>query len=327
MFHLCTEIAVVHKDSEAFFQWCTYWFILHLYSTVLSPIFHFTLHPIFQLIAILWLSLPRFQGASFVYERVVVPWVKKYENQVDEVIDDAHRGIQRWIWSKMGYTMALVVGESGNLIENVFELIFGKPLVRKDSDESKPSEQQQTAAMDIDHLQSFSTSKHCQQPRHSVRDALRHSSTLEEFVAVDGEGNVEHSIEFMTEYVSDFKAMLQHGLYVFANIEMSNTTTNVSVGQNSEFRLGVLSYHVDKTGDAFLISPVGTEANSSIVRFPLYGLSGPICTGSQGIILEWTGRVSMKDKNRVKAEVVLSNQEDRDILFKCLTNCLPWMRA
>ena len=61
---LSSQSAVVRKDAEAYHQWTTYWLILHLYLTILSPILHFTLHPIFQILAILWLSLPQYQGAG-----------------------------------------------------------------------------------------------------------------------------------------------------------------------------------------------------------------------------------------------------------------------
>ncbi|KAL3798867.1 hypothetical protein ACHAWO_003024 [Cyclotella atomus] len=320
--------AVVHKDSEAFFQWTTYWLILHLYSTVLSPILHFTLHPIFQLVAILWLSLPRFQGASYAYERVVVHWVKKYEVRVDDAIDEAHRSVQKWIWSKVGVAMALIVGESGNLLEVLLELIFGKPSVEKESFASKPSEeqQQQPSAMNIQQSQSSittsSTPANIQQPRHSVRDAVRQSSTLDDFVVVDADGNTEHSIEFMAEYVNDFKTMMQQGLYVFANIETNGAINDLR--ERGEFRLGIFSYNMNNNCGAFLISPVRADEKTDVVVLPLYGLSSPVCTGPQGILLEWT---SGKDDERIKADVVLSNEEDRDILFSCLAKCLPWMRA
>ena len=29
----------------------------------------------------------------------------------------------------------------------------------------------------------------------------------------------------------------------------------------------------------------------------------------------------------IKLDIVLSNKDDRDILFHCLIDCLPWMRA
>jgi len=374
--------AVVHKDPESFFQWSTYWLILHLYSTILSPILHITLHPIFQLLAILWLSLPRFQGASAVYDRVVVPWVTKYENRVDDAIDEAHRGVQRWVWSRLGYVMATLIGESGNMLEVMLELIFGKPFKKKENNDDggggvdeTESNTNDNATLDIkkqsletkddttshssissnttEKKQQLQQQQQQQQPRHSVRDALRQSSTLEDFVVIDDNGNVEHSMEFMAEYVQDFKTMLEQGLYVFFSVKERHTKSK-SVTESSfdddgncnsnnngnNFRLGVFSYDTHNHGGVFLITPVGAqETNSNVATLPIYGLTAPLCSGSQSIILEWRGETmaSVVTDNaednadsvaiNVKAEIVLSNEDDRDILYNCLTKCLPWMRA
>lgn len=261
------------------------------------------------------------------YERVIVPWVQKYESRVDDAIDGAHRDVQRWIWSKMGHAMALVVGESGNLLEILLELIFGKPSVTNNDNIASKQSQQQSAAISFDQSQSSATSSvsstERQQPKHSVRDALRQTSTLEDFVVVDGNSDTKHSIEFMAEYVNDFKSMMQQGLYVFANVG-----TDDSINNTGKFRLGVFSYDVNN----FLISPVGTEEKSAAITLPLCGLSAPICTGSQGIILEWIGErlidgATTTDETKIRAEIVLTTEDDRDILFNCLTKCLPWMRA
>ncbi|KAL3786543.1 hypothetical protein HJC23_006793 [Cyclotella cryptica] len=317
--------AVVHKDSEAFFQWSTYWLILHLYSTVLSPILHFTLHPIFQLIVILWLSLPRFQGASVLYERIVVPLVKKYENQVDDAINGAHRGIRLWILSNLGNVMNLAIGEGGNLIETLIALLFGNGS-SNEKDVPITQTQKQPVSDENKHGKSPDDSTNLTQPRHSVREALSQSSSLEDFVVVDGDGNVEHSMELMSEYLSDFKSMMRQGLFVFASVETIYTTTDDHSPESNppNFRLGVFSYSLKNNAGAFLISPVGGDMNlSAVVCLPLHGLIGPICSGSQGIILEHNSNEGVS----TKAEIVLSNQDDRDILYACLTKCLPWMRA
>lgn len=309
---------------------------MHLYSTVLSPILHFTLHPIFQLIAILWLSLPRFQGATFVYERLVVPWVKKYEVQVDDAIDEAHRGFKRWLWSKIGCTVALVVGEGSNLLESLLELIFGKPSAEKSTLETIKTTSKKPAVAGTQQFKSSASltieqKERPQQPRHSVKDALRQSSTLEEFVVAGGDDNVERT-EFMDVYVNDFKVLLQHGLYVFASMgAIKDVTNDASYENDGKFRLVVFSYTEYNNGGAFLISPVG-EDNLAVVSLPIDGLSVPVCTGSQGIILEWEEFRHDLDTMRgqsietITAEIVLSNEDDRDILFNCLVKCLPWMK-
>ena len=321
------------------------------------------------------------------YDRVVVPWVAKYENRVDDAIDEAHRGVQRWLWSRLGYVMATLIGESGNMLEVMLELIFGKPFKKKEHDDDddgddvidetesntndnetldiqkQPLETKGDMTFQQSSISSNTTEKkqqqqvqqqQQQQPRHSVRDALRQSSTLEDFVVIDDNGNVEHSMEFMAEYVQDFKTMLEQGLYVFFSVKERHTTSK-SVTESSfdddgnynsnnngnNFRLGVFSYDTHNNGGVFLITPVGAqETNSNVATLPIYGLMAPLCSGSQSIILEWRGETtaSVATDNaednaddataiNMKAEIVLSNEDDRDILYNCLTKCLPWMRA
>lgn len=259
-----------------------------------------------------------------------MPWVKKYEGQVDDAIDEAHRGLQRWLWSKIGYAVALVVGEGGNLLEILLELIFGKAENSSKETEKRDNQQQSQSSTSLP----AAPEERQHKPRHSVRDALRHSSTLEDFVVVGNNGDGEHSVEFMAMYANDFKILLQHGLYVFASVGATNDTANdTSDNNNGKFRLMVFSYNANNNGGAFLISPVGDD-NSNLVTLPIYGLSVPICIGSQAIKLEWKGEfrhdpnaTSGQAIDGITAEIVLSNEDDRDILFNCLIKCLPWMKV
>ena len=113
---------MVRKDDEAYHQWTTYWLILHLYLTILSPVLHLTLHPVFQILAILWLSLPQYQGASLVYEKIVNPWVDQYETKVDDAVEEAHRGMRRWIFRRLGGVAWILIGEGGNLAEGLLSI-------------------------------------------------------------------------------------------------------------------------------------------------------------------------------------------------------------
>eukprot|EP00956_Cyclotella_meneghiniana_P039663 scaffold176505_cov23-Cyclotella_meneghiniana.AAC.1 len=278
--------------------------------------------------------------------------------------------------------MATLIGESGNMLEVMLELIFGKPFKKKENNDDDggddvidetESNTNDNATLDIrkqsleikgdttfqkSSISSNTTEKkqqlqqQQQQPRHSVRDALRQSSTLEDFVVIDDNGNVEHSMEFMAEYVQDFKTMLEQGLYVFFSVKerytKSKSITNGSFdggnynsnNNGNNFRLGVFSYDTHNHGGVFLITPVGAqETNSNVATLPIYGLTAPLCSGSQSIILEWRGETmasvvtdNAEDDSdsvaiNVKAEIVLSNEDDRGILYNCLTKCLPWMRA
>ena len=82
------------------------------------------------------------------------------------------------------------------------------------------------------------------------------------------------------------------------------------------FKLSIFSYGKG----AFLIAP--TDANNSDpnetapVRLPLDSLTSLQTSGSQGLILEG---------NEIRAEIVLSDESDRDILMDGLKACLPKM--
>lgn len=261
--------------------------ILHLYITILSPILHVTLHPIFQLIAILWLSLPQYQGAACVYDRIINPWVDVYENQVDEQIDQAHRGVRRWIWKRLGGVIWIVIGEGGSVLEGLMNILVGQM-----GGNNKKSEDDD-ANTDIQQ----SNSSESLPPRHSIKEAM--SDELDR-VSSDS-----------SEFVTEFLGMLEQGLYVFAH---TSPTTYSDV--KGSFKLSIFSY--DGNG-AFLIAPTannGDTNKTAPVRLPLDTLKVLQSSGSQGLIMEG---------NEIRAEIVLSDESDRDILMDGLKACLPKM--
>ncbi|KAL7531587.1 hypothetical protein ACHAXR_008697 [Thalassiosira sp. AJA248-18] len=315
--------AVVRKDVEAYHQWVTYWLILHLYITIFSPILHLTLHPIFQILAILWLSLPQYQGASVVYERIVTPWVDQYESKVDDAVEEAHRGVRRWIWSRLGRVTWLLIGEGGTLADGIIRVCMG--FLGGDALQSGKSE-------DLTIQPSNSTESFSLPPRHSVKEALSQSSSMEE---VEEFGDSFYPTD---EFVRDFVSMLQQGLYVFANVDSTDEVAGSDADAKKErpkhifeegFKLGIFSL---ESSGAFLISPVAAGANelavkgSTPVRLPLDNLKPLRVTGTQGLILECHGNTNVDKENfacNVRAEIVLSDESDRDILLTGLNACLP----
>lgn len=306
--------AVVRKDAGAFHQWSTYWLILHLYITILSPLLHLTLHPIFQIFAILWLSLPQYQGASVAYERIVTPWVDQYESKVDDAVDEAHRGMRRWLFSRFGSLFWLVIGEGGSLAEGIFKLFMSIAMPVQSGDDEKPSNRDENSSL--------------LQPRHSLIEALRQNSSFEE-VENYSEYMDNHSFEPTDEFIRDFLGMLQQGLYVFANVDkVVGEASIVHTDQRCRhvfeggFKLGVLSYSSEGVG-ALLISPAAAGENDNIdnmevsgpIRLPLDTLQRPLeTTGTQGLILS---------SDTIGSEIVLSDQADRNILLNGLNACLP----
>ena len=308
--------AVVRKDSEAYHQWTTYWLILHLYITIISPVLHLTLHPAFQIIAILWLSLPQYQGASVVYDRIVNPWVDMYESQVDEGIGKAHSGVRRWMWKRFGGVVWMMLSEGGSLTQGILSTIVGLLGGEKSGENATDASIQP------------SNSTESLPPRHSIKEAMSQSSSIDKF---DGVGKKHSLFDNPTEeFVKEFMSMLEQGLYVFANIvtETKTDETTEKGDMNVKdisphvfeggFKLGIFSY--SKEGNAaFIISPVSdvNNANMAPVRLPLHHMKPLSSTGSQGLVLE---------SNHVRAEIVLSDESDRDILFSGLIACLPLPR-
>lgn len=293
--------AVVRKDSEEYHQWSMYWLILNLYVTVLSPFLHLTLHPIFQLIAVLWLSLPQYQGASVVYDRIVVPWVDRYEERVDDAVEEVHRSVMSWVWSRLGRFTYVLMGEGGSLAGELLNVVTG--LVAGDDVQffGKPVDPT---------IQPSNSTNSLLNPRHSLREGLSQSSFEEVGEAVPSD-----------EFVRDFMAMLQQGLYVFANVVADEATESLF---ERGHKLGIFSYD----GGVFSITPVAVTAGaetgtkeSTPVRLPLDNLRPPRATGAQGLILECqeTGNVA----NNISVEMVLSDESDRNILLSGLEFCLP----
>ena len=336
---------MVHKDSEAYHQWATYWLILHFYITIVSPFLHLTLHPLFQLLAILWLSLPRYQGASVVYDHLVVPWVDKYEEQVDDAVEEAHRGVRRWVFRRMGRVIWVMMGEGGSLLGGLLDGVSGIILGGTLGNEGGAEE-------DIN-IQP-STSMESLPPRHSVKEALSQSSSYEELV--NGENytrNKQVSNEANDNFVQDFMVMLQQGLYVFANVDMTDAS-NDGIGKNGDrkrekirhgvfdggFKLGVFSYSGqgsfgENENGAFVVSPsVGgdqfeeKEEESCAVSLPIRSLKSLAASGSQGLILDCQNvkaKINGDLEIRIQVEIVLSDESDRDILLSGLNRCLPWL--
>ena len=109
--------------------------------------------------------------------------------------------------------------------------------------------------------------------------------------------------------------MLEQGLYVFGHA--SPTTCEEYSDVKGSYRLSIFSYD----GSAFQIAPTDANNNSDTneiapVRLPLDSLKSLQTSGSQGLIMEG---------NEIRAEIVLSDESDRDILMNGLRACLPKM--
>ena len=301
--------AVVRKDIEGYHHWCTYWFILHLYTTILSPLLHLTLHPLFQLLAILWLSLPRYQGASVVYDRIVVPWVDKHETQVDNTLDEAHRGMRRYVMEKLKTVIWAVMGEGGSLAEILIQGVIGSTSSNFDDSSSVTDTQSNKNSM--------TTSSH-HYPRHSVKEVFQSSS---------GGDSMNDDQSFDENLVQDFMSMLVQGLYVFANVEKITGSDEQIIPSHTGFKLGVFSF-VESDFTFVITSPAGRDQQQQepvSERLIIDNLTGISPAGPQGIVLEFSSNT--RDEPVIRAEIVLSDESDRDILLNGLSQCLPIIKV
>jgi len=257
-----------------------------------------------------------------VYERIVNPWVDQYESKVDDAVEEAHRGVRRWIWSRLGGVTWMLIGEGGSLAEGLLNVIVG--FMGVDSVTSEKSRDGPT-------IQPSRSTESL--PRHSVKEALSQSSSIEE---VDEVGNL--SFDPSDEFVNDFISMLEQGLYVFANVAITDEATGVIKERNQHvfeggFKLGIFSYTKDEKG-VFLISPMAAGADEldtkgfAPVRLPIDTLKPLRSNGSQGLILECHGTTSGNKESfttHVRTEIVLSDESDREILMNGLNACLPYI--
>jgi hypothetical protein len=297
---------VVRKDSESYHQWTNYWLILHLYVAVLSPLLHFTLHPIFQIIAILWLSLPQYQGALVVYERVVNPWVDQYESKVDNAVEEAHRGVRRWLWRRLGVAAWLLLEEGGSLAEGIINMLIMT---------FRGGYSATLATSGVNR-----TSQSSLRPVSSVKGALSRCSSFE--------GSVDRPFDPTEEFANDFVSMLRQGLYVFANTAHNYEIETSSKRHDFEggFKLGILSYI--EHAHAFQITFVAAGSDeldvsgSSPVNLYLDSLMPLRYSGSHGLIFECNSATGGTRRNNVRAEIVLSDEVDREILVNGLNSCL-----
>lgn len=328
--------AVVRRDSEAYHQWTCYWLILHLYLYILSPIFHISLHPIFQIIAILWLSLPQYQGALVVYDKLVNPFVDQYERSVDDAVEEAHRGVRRWLWTQFGGVIWLLISESGSLVASLINIAMMMLGISDGLTTTMSSSGSTISSVVNSARQQHPAAKSAEQlhPRHSVKESLRQFPSFE----VGSSGGHGENNKFDPKEIADFLAMLRQGLYVFANVSHTNDdnedndvyemSTSERYSFEGGFKLGIFSF----AKDAFIISPVAAAgsssqedvSNASPIKLHVGNLMPLHPSGSQGLVLECNSVTpGTKYRGSLRAEIVLSDEIDRDILLNGLNACLP----
>jgi len=82
-------IQTSRKDDDT--QWLTYWTVFASFSiveTMLETILYwFPFYYLVKLVFLLWLYLPQFRGAEFLYKTVILPRLSANEAKIDAALD------------------------------------------------------------------------------------------------------------------------------------------------------------------------------------------------------------------------------------------------
>lgn len=331
-----SSIRTVHNaDHESFQLWTTFWFLLYL----LTPIFNILQIGTFsQILFVLWLSLPRFQGALWVYQHVFEPVMEKYS--VEQKVDE--RMHQFWIHLK-GIIGRMMMDMSGVILGQLGDLFS----IQNQGNLNRNVERDATNKEDVPDSQKFETekekkttektkvisweSKLSRKPSHSILDSLSFvssssSSTMipsttttttlsfSSSSSITDSSSGAHDIDL---YRHDFLEILKQGLYVFAYDSREC---------RKRFRLRVFYYEImdlkddnivnDHPKEYFVLETVDDVTDS--IRIALDSIYNIEPSGLNGIQI--MSRLSMAQEN-VITDIVLSDLQDQQTLLQGLKVC------
>ncbi len=300
--------AILHHDVDAYHQWVTYFVILYVYQSI--PI-HIVIPNAIQVPFIMWLSLPQFQGALWVYKYIFQPQIlDRYEKDIDERLSEIKRRANQKVWDCCGYFGWTLLSQIGVIVS----------IIRGDDTKEEISD-----SITLENKENSSKPEQ-RRPHHSL---VMSSTSLSSIHSDDSECN-----DFEKEqYIKDFLELLQCGLYVFATCSKEQKSSNQEVSYDYEIllemknkrrkretRLSVLSYVHES--DSLVISTIGeTEmpTDSKLgTHFPLKSQCFMNESGAQGIEI-----ISSHHHDFVMiADIVLSDTQERDILLEGLKICM-----
>ncbi|CAM9659130.1 unnamed protein product [Ascophyllum nodosum] len=89
---LASAKAAVQQDPAAFTQWMTYWVVMSVFALAEGFVdFFVSWVPFYfeaKIVLIVWLTLPRYQGASQIYQRFLHPYLEQYEGDIDTGLEE-----------------------------------------------------------------------------------------------------------------------------------------------------------------------------------------------------------------------------------------------
>lgn len=88
----CSIKAIESVGADDDKQWLTYWVVFGLFSILdlfsgfilrFIPFYFFV-----KLIFLIWLFMPNMKGATFVYDKFLIKYFKKYESEMDRLVNE-----------------------------------------------------------------------------------------------------------------------------------------------------------------------------------------------------------------------------------------------
>ena len=242
-----------------------------------------------------------------VHECIVVPLLARFEGKVDEEIERRRREVRE-------RAVRFMLNGGAVIVAQVWELIASLgPADGQDENGDIAGEDGAANKSGLD-------------PQHSVRASLQsiQSSFSQDSTDADG-GTSDMDIDGANDqetFVRDFLAMLGRGLYVFAHISSvgapGDDGATVEGATNKTFSLRVFSYNDD--ANAFELSTVDHHHNdpATSTTLPVLEIGNVEASGGQAITIALAEGC---DGPR-GVEIVLSDEDDRDILLGGLEACI-----
>jgi len=309
--------SVLHKDVVLIRASILHFVVLYVvHGIILTTLFRCgALNPLLEFPIIFWLSGPT-RGSMVIYECIFVPLVARFEGKVDEEIERRRREVRE-------RAVRFMLNGGAALVAQLWDMISSAIITNEEDGNG-----------DIGAYDEDSDRSGLLDPQHSVRASLHsiQSSFSQDSIDANNEGSSDMDIDGEnnhTAYIRDFLVMLERGLYVFAHISSVNddenammdaderredTDDNDDATNNKTFVLRVFSYSSDI--NSFQLSSVDHHQNdpATSITLPILEIGKVEASGGQAITIS-NGSVS-------KVEIVLSDEDDRDILLSGLEVCI-----
>jgi len=244
-----------------------------------------------------------------IYECVVMPLLARFEGQVDEEIERRRREVR-------DRTVRFMLNGGAALVAQLWDVI-SNAVTMNETDENG----------DLINGGEDDAPKNGLDPQHSVRASLhsiQSSFSQDSIDANEGGSDMDGDGENDQEaYIRHFLAMLERGLYVFAHIASACDDDNAMMdtddnddATNKTFRLRIFSYSDDS--NSFQLSMVDHHQNdpTASTTLPVLEIGKVEASGCQAIT------ISLSDGSASEVEIVLSDEDDRNILLGGLKACI-----